>query len=298
MPLLKGKSSHGSKPMTSLSFTFSWMPHCCPQKQQCVLTSRSGSTEESARWPVGYAFNGPNLASNSGGRGGSAAIGSSLERGVPQVRVREGDQLSPAGRTDVLVVARRVLGPVVAVAQFPLDNDQIIDVDLRRERLPAAGAVRLLALLADVGVELDRELGRPLEDVEELAERQPQQGKDDRNGVRDGQELVGVALQPGVADRQEQPRDADREQQEQRQQVLLKILQGGGPVVPQTPAQRQQHSSDHRERRPDQAVEDQMADQRRMAEREGRQAKHEDLIARQVPRHRSEVDPAEHEGEG
>src|SRR5215510_5788878 len=74
MPLLKGKSSHGSKPMTSLSFTFSWMPHCCPQKQQCVLTSRSGSTEESARWPVGYAFNGPNLASSSGVRGGSAAI--------------------------------------------------------------------------------------------------------------------------------------------------------------------------------------------------------------------------------
>src|SRR6516164_4447786 len=82
MPLLTGKSSHGSKPMTSLSFTFSWMPHCCPQKQQCVLTSRSGSTEESTRWPVGYPFNGPNLASNSGVRGGSAAIGSSWVVGL------------------------------------------------------------------------------------------------------------------------------------------------------------------------------------------------------------------------
>src|SRR5215813_13642180 len=153
MPLLKGKSSHGSKPMTSLSFTFSWMPHCCPQKQQCVLTSRSGSTEESARWPVGYAFNGPNLASNSGVRGGSAAIGSPLGRGIPQVPLREGEQPSPAGRTDVLVVARRVLGPVVVIAQFPFDNDQIIDVDLRRERFLTAGAGLLLALLADIGVE-------------------------------------------------------------------------------------------------------------------------------------------------
>src|SRR5215813_7580086 len=108
--------------MTSLSFTFSWMPHCCPQKQQCVLTSRSGSTEESTRWPVGYAFNGPNLASSSGVRDGSAAIGFSLGRGFPQVPLREGKQLSPAGRTDVLVVARAVLGPVVAIAQFPLDN--------------------------------------------------------------------------------------------------------------------------------------------------------------------------------
>src|SRR5262245_39971574 len=115
MPLLKGKSSHGSKPITSLSFTFSCMPHCCPQKQQCVLTSRSGSTEESTRWPVGYAFNGPNLASSSGVRGGSAAIGISLEAGVPQVSLREGEKLPPAGRTDVLVVSGRVLGPVVTI---------------------------------------------------------------------------------------------------------------------------------------------------------------------------------------
>src|SRR5215472_12662188 len=125
MPLLKGKSSHGSKPMTSLSFTFSWIPHCCPQKQQCVLTSRSGSTEESARWPVGYAFNGPNLASNSGVGGASAAIGFPLERGVPQVPLRQREQFSPAGRTDVLVVAPSVFGPVIAIAQCPLDNDQI-----------------------------------------------------------------------------------------------------------------------------------------------------------------------------
>jgi hypothetical protein len=102
------------------------------------LDSRSGSTGESARWPVGYAFNGPNLASSSEVKGGSAAIGPFLERGVPQVPMREGEQLLPAGRTDVLVVARGVLRPVVAVAQFPLDNDLVIDVDLRRERLPAA----------------------------------------------------------------------------------------------------------------------------------------------------------------
>src|SRR5262249_55613315 len=157
MPLLKGKSSHGSKPMTSLSFTLSWMPHCCPQKQQCVLTSRSGSIDESMRWPVGYAFSGPNLASSSGVRGGSAALGSSLEGGVPQVPLRESEQLPPAGRTNVLVVTGGVLGPVVAIAQLPFDNDQIIDVDFRRERLVAAGAGRLLTLLADVRVELDGE---------------------------------------------------------------------------------------------------------------------------------------------
>jgi hypothetical protein len=53
MPLLKGNSSHGSKPTTSLSFTLSWMPHCWPQKQQWVFTSLSGSTAASTRGPVG-----------------------------------------------------------------------------------------------------------------------------------------------------------------------------------------------------------------------------------------------------
>src|SRR4051794_40892660 len=125
MPLLNGKSSHGSKPITSLSFTLSWMPHCCPQKQQCVFTRRSGSTDESTRRPVGYDRSGPNVASRSGLRGGSAAIGASLRgppgdgaprgRCGPQVSLCQGEQLAPAGGADVLVVAGGVFGPVVAV---------------------------------------------------------------------------------------------------------------------------------------------------------------------------------------
>src|SRR5262245_56530013 len=51
MPRLNGKSSHGSNPMTRLSRTLSWMPHCWPQKQQCVLTSLSGSTAVESRSP-------------------------------------------------------------------------------------------------------------------------------------------------------------------------------------------------------------------------------------------------------
>src|SRR5262249_51947842 len=157
MPLLNGKSSHGSKPMTLLSLTFNWMPHCWPQKQQCVCTSRSGSIAESIRWPVGYDRSGPNFASSSGVRGGSEAIGPSLgRRAGPQVSLCQCEHLSPAGGTDVLVVAVGDLRPVVAVAQLTLDGDKVLDVHLRRERLPAADATGRLALLADVGVELDR----------------------------------------------------------------------------------------------------------------------------------------------
>ena len=41
---LNGNSSQGSNPITWLSRTLSWMPHCWPQKQQCVFTSRSGGS--------------------------------------------------------------------------------------------------------------------------------------------------------------------------------------------------------------------------------------------------------------
>jgi hypothetical protein len=62
--------------MTSLSRTLSWIPHCCPQKQQCVFTNRSGSTLVESRqtgmdYPTGnlaaavhvYNFNGCNSIS-------------------------------------------------------------------------------------------------------------------------------------------------------------------------------------------------------------------------------------------
>src|SRR5262245_8135088 len=297
MPRLNGNSSHGSKPITWSSLTFSWIPHCWPQKQQCVFTRRSGSTAESMRWPDGYARSGPNVASSSGVSGGSTAIGSSLRRRRPQASLREGEHLAPTRRTDALIVAGGMLGPVVPVAELPLDRDQVVDVNGRRVRLPAAGADRRPALGAGVAVELDGELGGALEDMEELPERQPQQREDDRDGVSDGEELIGVALHPRVADRQQEPGGADREQQEQRQEVLLEILERRRPPVAQPPAQGEDHARDHEQRGPHEPVEEQVPDQRCVGERDGGDAEDEDLIARKVARHRPEIEPAEHEGE-
>ena len=41
LPSLNGNSYHGSNPTTVLSWTLSLIPHCCPQKQQCVFTTLS-----------------------------------------------------------------------------------------------------------------------------------------------------------------------------------------------------------------------------------------------------------------
>src|SRR5262249_55532714 len=60
LPWLNGKSMRGSTPTTRSSFTFKYMPHCWPQKQQCVGTRRSGCTPVSSSEPVTYARDGPN----------------------------------------------------------------------------------------------------------------------------------------------------------------------------------------------------------------------------------------------
>jgi len=54
---------------------------------------------------------------------------------------------------------------------------------------------------------------------------------DDGDGVQDGQLIVGGPVHPGVAGGQEQARDADGQKQQQRQEVLGELLQGGGTLV-------------------------------------------------------------------
>lgn len=68
------KSSHGTKPITWLSRTLSWMPHCCPQKQQWAFTSRSGSTLVDRCRPVMFETCGPNRSMILSSSAGSVAI--------------------------------------------------------------------------------------------------------------------------------------------------------------------------------------------------------------------------------
>src|SRR5690606_10689358 len=88
----------------------------------------------------------------------------------PQEPLRHGERRPPAGRADPLVVLDVAAGNLVPVAEPALDLDEILHVHARGERVPAAPALRLLALAPDLLVEADAELRRTLEDVEELAE--------------------------------------------------------------------------------------------------------------------------------
>src|SRR6476659_892600 len=129
---------------------------------------------------------------------------------LPQRPLRQTEHRAPALGADVLIVpAARQL---VAKAEFLLDGAEVAHHQLRGIGLPAAPARRLVPARARVLVEADTELRRPLEHVEQLAERQPEQRDDHRRGMENREELVGIAPHPRIADRPHQTRDADREE--------------------------------------------------------------------------------------
>ena len=163
----------------------------------------------------------------------------------------------------------------------------------------AAAAARRLVARADVLVEADAELRRPLEDVEELAERQPEQREDHRDRVQDREEVVGVALHPGVAGREHQPGDADREEQDQRQEVFAEAAaRAAAPwsrmrrrIASITPAitRNDAQTRPWKMRKPTSES---------IGNANVGKPKTNDPVAVEVARHRLEVDPAEHEREG
>src|SRR6185369_12384126 len=111
---------------------------CWPQKQQCVFTSRSGSPI-ALQPPGGTWFTcGPNCSTSAETSAGSFAIdpsGKSSPRGGPQAVLVQGQVPAAAGGADILVV-----GPVRELVLDPergLDPLQVLDVQLRGERLPA-----------------------------------------------------------------------------------------------------------------------------------------------------------------
>ena len=84
-------------------------------------------------------------------------------------------------------MARGIIRQFIAIAQPPLDFDQIFDLNLGGIRLPASRAGDLL-LLPDVPVEFHAELRRPLKYMEQLSEGKPEQREDDCDGVQQREE--------------------------------------------------------------------------------------------------------------
>src|SRR5262249_31604059 len=152
------------RPTILPSFTCSSRPHCWPQKQQCVRTTRSGAPT-GVHPPGGTSWQcGPKRSTRLSSGAGSLAT----SRFLPQRARRERQQSAAARRTDVLIVTCRL--ELVVNVELCFDPLQIRHVERRRKRLAAAHAARRTAFHSSATVIVETQLGRPLKNVEELAE--------------------------------------------------------------------------------------------------------------------------------
>src|SRR4026209_2566940 len=100
------------------------MPHCWPQKQQCVLTRRSGSTLVDSRTPLIDDRCGPKRSMMPSAPAGILAIFGLLQHAgagiTPQRALRETEQRTAAAGAHLLIVA--ALTHLVPEPELPFDN--------------------------------------------------------------------------------------------------------------------------------------------------------------------------------
>ena len=110
-------------------------------------------------------------------------------------------QRSPlAGGTEILPVGAGGVQLVVK-SQARQHLLEIFNVPARSKTLAATATADPFIPLPGLLVKLHPQLGRPLEDMKELAEWQIKQSGDDRHGVQNGQELIETAAQPKLSKR-------------------------------------------------------------------------------------------------
>src|SRR6266571_8546702 len=115
--------------------------------------------------------------------------------------------------------------------------------------------------------------------MEELPEWQVEECGNDRASVDERDHDVASAVQGMHTEGQHQTSRRDRQEQEQRHQVIAKLLRSDCPSVFETPMQRQPHPNDHQDRRQVQEVEKYITYPGDLSvERPKAYTEHEDLI--------------------
>src|SRR6516164_4479630 len=120
---------------------------------------------------------------------------------------------------------------LITVAQLPLDLYQVFHVHAGRKRMTASSAFRRLFCSRDILVKANADLRGPLKDMEELSKWEPEESDDHRYRMSERQELIAVAAQPGVTDREQETRETHRKQQNQRQDIFPEKLNRRGSFI-------------------------------------------------------------------
>ena len=136
-------------------------------------------------------------------------------------------------------------GEAVVEAELVEHDFEVIDVHLAGEVFAAGAAVGARALLTGFFVEAHHQRAGALEDVEELAERNVEQQRDDADHVDHGPQPVAAAGEEFVAHGQREAGDGDGEDEDQREDVLDKGLRCALTGVGDAPPGREHQADEH-----------------------------------------------------
>src|SRR5688572_26978695 len=112
-----------------------------------------------------------------------------------------------------------VVRKAVIKAKLGENGLEIGDLHLRSEALPAANAGCAGIFLASLLVKFDAELRGPLKDVEELPERQIEQGSDHCDGVEYREELIQRPAEPQGGGSKSESGDRDGEEKDEGKKI-------------------------------------------------------------------------------
>src|SRR5262245_32230388 len=110
--------------------------------------------------------------------------------------------------------------------------------------MPTAQAVGPVVFLPSLLIELDAQLGWPLENMKELAKWQIEQRGNHCDGMQNCQKFIEAATQPQRRNRECQPGNRNGKQQDQWQKVHRERLHGASAAVEQSAPQRERDSGE------------------------------------------------------
>src|SRR5579871_493609 len=251
------------------------MPHCCPQKQQCVFTKRSAGFR-------------PNFSSTISGATASAT-GLLL-----QAQLGQRQRFPLAGRAQFLP-RRTALIHLIVEAELRQNSLEVVNVHSRSVRFAATFALRCFSGCTRRLIELHAQLCGSLKNVEELPERQKEQRGNYGDRVQDRKKTVELAAQPVLRNRKRQPGYRNCKEQNDRQKIESEGLYRLRAAVPEPPPQRQTNTGKHENCGNVQPVKKKLRHQGVQLESLCRKSVHDDYVRFLIGRQRTKRNPPEHQ---
>src|SRR5690606_10617669 len=156
--------------------------------------------------------------------------------------------------------------------------------------------LRRPCLLSGAPVVVEAELRRALKDMKELPERQVEERENHGHCVDLGEENIVEPVHEARGNREEEPRDGDREKKNERQEVARELLHSESVEIASAAPEREKDADENEHRREDESVEDDLGGDRSKPIARDLQPEDEGEVALLRVGRRLEMNPTERQG--